>query len=609
MVGLVLYQDLLLNGRRLRLHWLRWLYVGWLVVQTTIVLLTYTIDQGPRNRTLRDLAEFSRFHATLLLMQHFILQTLITPVLTASALCDEKWRGTLQFLLTSDLLSWEILIGKLLARMVQVLMALFPVLPVLCFVSVFSGMPLNLLLGLLGASVLVLFGLAGASLLASVWCRHTRDAVLGLFTIGAILYGLGQGHLLAYAPGALPEWLDGLLQAADPIQPLGRDWWTLEAAQLGRRLFWCAIWWIGVGTVSLIVATLLLRRVCVRQMEAAGAVRKPFLGRWLFFKTGQRPEVPDQPLGWKERYVEGIAPLTMFRQMPGWLGVMLIVLAAICSSGTMLLLNLPPTIRPAVFLQKLLAGDFDLVLTALRGMKDAEPAFYAQGVVVMLVASLIVGMRCSGAITSEREKQTWESLLLTPLETRAILRGKLWGIIGASAPYLLAYAIPALVISAMAGVWCFFWTVLWLGVTLMALFYVGAAGLWCSARSKSSWWSLLGTLAFIYLGGAVLAGATFLFGCLLGLVIFVGLAFIDLVLQVSGFRTNFTAGPGDITNPLAIGFCLALAAGFGIVAYRLLLGAEYYINILERTKPWRHEHLQLPRRRDRTRVPEPGRRR
>jgi hypothetical protein len=115
-------------------------------------------------------------------------------------------------------------------------------------------------------------------------------------------------------------------------------------------------------------------------------------------------------------------------------------------------------------------------------------------------------------------------------------------------------------------------------------------------------------LTFIYLGGAVLAGATLLFGCLLGLVIFVSLAFMDLVLQVSGFRTNFTAGLGDITNALAIGFCIALAAGFVIVAYRLLLGAEYHINILERTKHWRDEHLQLPRRRDRKRILEPGRR-
>ena len=41
---------------------------------------------------------------------------------------------------------------------------------------------------------------------------------------------------------------------------------------------------------------------------------------------------------------------------------------------------------------------------------------------------MVVGIRCSGAISGERERLTWEALLLTPLETRYLVRGKLRGI-------------------------------------------------------------------------------------------------------------------------------------------------------------------------------------
>ena len=50
---------------------------------------------------------------------------------------------------------------------------------------------------------------------------------------------------------------------------------------------------------------------------------------------------------------------------------------------------------------------------------EKEPAFFLLGRCVLVVASLVIGIRCSGAISGEREKQTWEALLLTPLATQA----------------------------------------------------------------------------------------------------------------------------------------------------------------------------------------------
>src|SRR5439155_15787681 len=117
-------------------------------------------------------------------------------------------------------------------------------------------------------------------------------------------------------------------------------------------------------------------------------------------------------------------------------------------------------------------------------------AFY-----VLLISSLIVGIRCSGAVTGERERQTWEALLLTPLAIRELIHGKLGGILGATYPYLLAYAVPAVTMALVLDPEELWWTLPGLLATWTAMSFAGAVGIWCSARYASSWRSLVGTLA------------------------------------------------------------------------------------------------------------------
>jgi ABC-type transport system involved in multi-copper enzyme maturation permease subunit len=203
---------------------------------------------------------------------------------------------------------------------------------------------------------------------------------------------------------------------------------------------------------------------------------------------------------------------------------------------------------------------------------------------VMLLAGLVIAIRCSGAVTGEREKNTWEALLLTPLETRELIRSKLWGIIGASIPYLAAYAVPALLLALVGGGIPLFWTALWLGVTVLALVFVGAAGLWCSVRSKSSWRSLLGTLGISYIGG-------FLIFCLTSPVLFLAalLLFVAMKIgeQMLGLRSN--ASFVDFLDAFRLALCITLAGMFALLAWRFVLSAEYRVGILERTKHWRNE--------------------
>ena len=584
MVGPVLRQELLLAGRRGPARVIRLLYAGWLLVLLLACFGGFQMERFARSLFTRDhrpfdlieLAAFTRSFLGLLLGQHFVVLALATPALAAGAITDEKARGTLQYLLTAALRPGEVVLGKLLGRCWQVLLLALPALPLIAFLAAFAGLDPGGLAALALASVLFVFALAAAALLASVWARQTRDAVLGLLAAGVLGALAVRGLEGLLSRGAALAWLPELLRGLDPLRLASSSWLQAEPAERWRRLAPSLAAWGGLGGACLALAAWRLRPAYFRQLEATG--RKKL--RW----QPRRPPPGDDPVRWKERHVEGIAPLAVLCRLPRWAGVLLVLLATVVSSAGILLDRLPYGVTPAAALDMTLGLDLAGLAEVGANLYPSRAAFTWQAVVVLLTASLVVGIRCSGAITGERERQTWEALLLTPLPTRQLVRSKFWGVLGAGRPYLLAYAGPALALSAVGGLESFVVVAVALALTALALFYAGAAGLWCSARSRTSWRSLLGTLAFTYVGGCILFyGAAMLAGLLLSLIL-MALA----ILEVQGSRLRPLFGR-FFEAAFFLAICVILVVAFFFLSLLLLRGAETWIAARERARHWQEE--------------------
>src|SRR5690242_5044041 len=79
MVGPVLYQEMLLGGRRGRQYVFRWLYAGWLIVQVLYFYMTSgmgALFSGATTPVLADVA--SRF-VHVFVIQQLVLLVLVTP--------------------------------------------------------------------------------------------------------------------------------------------------------------------------------------------------------------------------------------------------------------------------------------------------------------------------------------------------------------------------------------------------------------------------------------------------------------------------------------------------------------------------------------------------
>jgi ABC-type transport system involved in multi-copper enzyme maturation permease subunit len=578
MIDTIVQQELLIGSRRNRLRMLRYLYAALLIVQVMWLSAQFLIVEQQRRWSASMMARMANsvpaeetpisvpavvggWFADMFVKQQFVLLAIATPALVAGAITDEKRRGTLQYLLLADLGMRELLLGKLFGRSAQVGMLVLAGLPLYALMAGFGGVaPLTVLvfLGLLAVTVLAT---AAAGLLASVWCRQTRDAVLALYGIGL-------------AGGLLVWQLGGPLDAFNPLWVMDSAA-TIGAEELLRRFALAVLCWGSLGGMCLGVAVWRLKAVYLREMEGSPP-------RKVTWYSGRRTRVDDDPIRWRERHVEGLSPFAGLRRVPQWLAVTLLALLTTATSLLILAFSLAPGASPSEVFDALRRLDFEALELLVPG---AASGFLAQGVAILLLASLVVGIRCSGAVTGERERQTWEALLLSPLTPRELIRGKLWGIMGASYIYLVACGLPALVLSTIAGPLALFWTVLWLAVTVLAMYFMGAAGLFSSVSTKSSWQALLYTLAWGYLSAILVNIVTslLLYGTLLICVML--LLEVDTRLQ-TGLLGIFLKNLTSTMQLYLFAIWLSLAISSWIIARFFLNWAQTYIARRERTRHW-----------------------
>jgi ABC-type transport system involved in multi-copper enzyme maturation permease subunit len=602
MLGPVFGVELLRAGRRGRAHVLRWLFAGWLVLQFLYLYSAY--DEALHAARARPVAvanttEFARGFLDIALTQQFLLIALVAPAFAAGAVTDEKTHGTLQNLLTAHLTPAAIVLGKLFARAVQVgVLGLVP-LPLITLVGPYAGVTPEFLLIGLAVTALLVFGLSAASVLASVWTRQTRNAVLLTYLAFGGLY-----WLTAFGPAVLTQYVPpGWLEAFDPLRPLAPALDRADPAEAFRRLGAFAAAWGGLGAACAAVAVWRLRPAYLRQMEARPR-------RWYgLARLVPRPSPGRDALAWKESQVG--------RRVPYWLGLPLAAGASAWATAGLCAFSPAP-----------------------RGLRGE--ALISLGWWVLLLLTLVVGVRASGSITGERERQTWDGLLTTPLATRELVRGKLRGILDGAWTYLITYSLAsaatvavlyaddphltflllaigaglaglivwvnpravryaavALALSAalLAGPVAFVITALGLVVTGLSMYFLGAVGLYCSARSHSSWRSLLATVAIGYVGGFVLFCVSTPLACISSIV----LGLVATLLQelfVNG--SNLGGPPFWVTwdRLLPVFWAVGTAVAYWWAARSLLDGAEKHVAKYDRipTGRLRLIDLDLPMR-------------
>jgi ABC-type transport system involved in multi-copper enzyme maturation permease subunit len=503
MFGPVFFYDIVRSGRSRLTFSLRFFYVAGISMLLAGMYASWITqdDEFARRGTVDTVstAKLSRFAYAFFqafAVIQYIVVVLLTPVYVAGSIAVEKERKTLEFLFATDLRNREIIFGKVASRVVNLLSYTLAGLPVVALLQLFGGIDPKELLAAFTATVLTIIGLSAVSIWFSTMMKKPRDAML--LTYLAVVAYIFLSFLLAILP-MIPPPTGVTFWWQSPITVLGRTFTAGDvtfAAGYGNPLLGVmriemsksrggggppisgtvdeviydfALFWTIVSALLLAWSIARVRSIALAQ--AYGPVRQPRSARARAAR--QHPEIGENPVFWKEVFVDSGGSRGRI-----WLVVNILLVTLIFIWIPFILyfsFISPPNYRN-------FAGFPELYDHFTEGMNAWVRVATSAFTTLMFFAAAIRG---AGAISGEKDKDTWISLISTPMSSDQMLWGKWWGcLLGLRRGFFLLILIYSLAL--ITGSVHPLGVLIALVLTVICMSAFSWIGLYCSMRAKNS---------------------------------------------------------------------------------------------------------------------------
>jgi ABC-type transport system involved in multi-copper enzyme maturation permease subunit len=511
-IGPVLFFDLVRIGRQRRYFLLRFLTILGLTAVLFWVYFMWWMDKyffrGGRGPSIQDMAQLAEFLFWTFLYVEFVLVTVLTPAYVAGAIADEKDRKTLEFILATDLRDREIVLSKLVARLLNMLMVILAAVPILSFTQFFGGIEPDLLLASIIALVVTTISLGCLGILNSVYTKKSRDAIVMTYLAAAVYLGTSLLAWVVVQNVLSPEVVDwpSTDEWASPVTLRELVNW-LNAGNVLLAFYELALAWNrgqtladvlpGVlggyvlfhGLFSLFCCLWAIYRVRpVALKQTYGKAKKHSLG----VRFWDRPTVTNWPMVWKEVFAE---PGMRFNWLGRTIGIILLVICFVPAVWILTDFYLE-LFHPVVIGQPSLPVRNRWERWERLG---EEMNIWVRCTSTTLASLMLLGVavRAAGSVSGERDRQTLDALLASPLSCDSILFAKWAGsILSMRTGWLWLGLIWAIGI-ATGGLHVVAVVLLLVAWVVYAAFFA-AVGLWFSAGSRTSLratlWTLLATV-------------------------------------------------------------------------------------------------------------------
>ena len=437
--------------RELRARWRGWRAFALVFFMVLVLSVAFTWQYGESIRTSTDyygsdfdprqrLSRLGRELFSLLAWLQLGLWMLLAPVLTATAIVQEREKGLLEGLQLSRLRAGEIVVGKLLSSLSLIALLIVVTLPISATCFLMGGVSPGEFLLVLALHFATAIGCAAIGLAVSAWCRNSIAAiVLSLVSICvwsglaflSVIIAFGRlsrtftppswpwnqiGELLAKAHPATP-----MLEAANFYSGSTNIPWTTSTPSWIVSLIFMAIF----TAVCLLIAAWGTRRISINSFRVDWKILKAKL------------HVTDAAnLNAPETIPRELSPKTKLNQKPNSKRWELGALAKMEFSNPILGREVRACFRPrsTSIAMLILAGVLAPLAACayLWGLYWIIADSFTSGVIgpLLLGAHLILTiLLCSitsaSGFSREREGATWEALRLSLLSPREILWGKM----------------------------------------------------------------------------------------------------------------------------------------------------------------------------------------
>lgn len=450
-IGPVFQREVAIAPRRLRMYVARTAYVAGLLL---LVFTAWMVLSGSQNvRDIGDLARFGAIVFQLLAPLQLAWAIFFSAMLAAAAVAQEKDRQTLLLLLLTRLTNSELVLGKLLASMLNVLVMLLAAFPLFAILAMLGGVSAAQITRVF--IITIVSALAGGSLgsLVALWREKTFQA-LALTTLGLVLW-IVAGEIVA--SGVLGERIFGvrcetLASAISPFRAI------LDASRpsigAGPIVGWfvpCAL--VGTGLINVLAIALVRvwnpsRETVLRVAEEAAPTQETI------FDTEERlAAAATAARAWHYPFAQEEPPAaTIAATAPPAQGDVTTISQfgstasaknARAAASTRRVWDNPIIWREirtwaygrkTLFMRLAYLLLFALAAGGLHWMiRTGQLPNYAHGAVVLLplflLSLILVNAQAVTSLTSERDAKALDLLLVTDLSPKEIVFGKLGGVL------------------------------------------------------------------------------------------------------------------------------------------------------------------------------------
>jgi ABC-type transport system involved in multi-copper enzyme maturation permease subunit len=415
LTGPIFDKELRVSSRRRRNYVLRFAYVALLSAFLALAWIEAITQSGSLVYRVSRMAEAGKFIVVSVVWFQFCATQFLAVILLSNSISDEVYHQTLGLLMTTPISSFQIVIGKLFSKLLQLILLMAISLPLLAIIRVMGGVPWNYVISSLCINLTTIIFVGSLSLFFSIFSRRTYVVIIiTILTIGFVfallplltvwiwdsmhLNRIVSEKVLMTVICSLNFYCTMFFNSMMMVEP--------RAAAGMPAYLWslnCGII-LALSALLLLVSTIVVRKVALRQATgqlsgSAGkrrsrrAVQGTGESRTIF--TGTIRSVVGPPIIWKELR----SPIFRHHKIRNC------ILAFIC-------------------LLLLFATYF---LCANENALDEEGVHATYAIIFLGIGTLFTIVLPATSITTEIESRSWPVLLATPLNDKDILLGKFVG--------------------------------------------------------------------------------------------------------------------------------------------------------------------------------------
>ncbi|MGB2865075.1 MAG: ABC transporter permease subunit [Sedimentisphaerales bacterium] len=401
--GPIFEKELRVSSRRKRNYITRFAYLVFLTGFLSLIWLDavdFTVSSGTHVAS-RFAQAGKQIIVTLVWFQFYAIQ-IVAVVMLSTSISDEIYHRTLGVLMSTPITSFQIVIGKLSSKLLQLILLLGVSLPVLAVVRIFGGVPWDYIISSLYMTLTTLIFVGSLSLFFSSFSRKIYVVIIWtLITLG-FLFGLPyilMDHIQLIA-----------LYHANPYIMLKMNTSIMLDPSLARRIYFS--WPIHCGIMLIASAFVLIgcvyrvRRVAIAQ--AAGNRNLPARPRHLN-TTKPANKTVATPTNSRIRRVKG--PPIVWKELKSRISSREKLVVAV-------IISLEVAMIFAMYLFPVIANTF--------GDEDTHKIYIWIFMGLWMFSATVFPSTC---ITSEKESRSWPLLLTTTLNDWQILFGKFVGVL------------------------------------------------------------------------------------------------------------------------------------------------------------------------------------